>query len=138
MSIVVGYIPTPEGRAAIRVAADEARLRGRRLVVISSHEGGEGFRGEDEIRVARELENVRAKLDAAGVPHETHTYVRGNDPSEDLVRAAKDFDATLIVIGLRRRSPVGKLLLGSNAQRTLLDATCMVLAVHAEDSPEID
>ena len=138
MSIIVGYIPTPEGRAAIRVAADEAKLRGMRLVVISSHEGGEGFRGEDELRVARELERVQQGLDAAGLPHETYTYVRGNDPAQDLVKAAKDFDASLIVIGLRRRSPVGKLLLGSNAQRTLLDAPCMVLAVHAEDSPESD
>ncbi len=46
--------------------------------------------------------------------------------------AAERSSADLIVIGLRRRSPVGKLILGSNAQRILLDAPCPVLAVKPE------
>ena len=55
------------------------------------------------------------------------------DPAEELIAAADRTDAEFIVIGLRRRSPVGKLLLGSNAQRVLLDASCPVLAVKAEE-----
>ena len=55
--------------------------------------------------------------------------VRGFEPAEDLISIAETSDAALIVIGLRRRTPVGKLILGSNAQRILLDAPCPVLAV---------
>ena len=62
---------------------------------------------------------------------EFHEFVRGDSPSEDLIQCARDEGADLIVIGLRRRSLVGKLLLGSNAQEILLDAECPVLAVKA-------
>ncbi len=58
--------------------------------------------------------------------------MRGNDPAEDLISVAESEAADFIVIGLRRRSPVGKLILGSNAQRILLDASCPVLAVKAD------
>ena len=56
----------------------------------------------------------------------------GFEPAEDLLSIAEASSAELIVIGLRRRSPVGKLILGSNAQRVLLDAPCPVLAVKAQ------
>ncbi len=55
------------------------------------------------------------------------------DPAEDLINVAGEVSADFIVIGLRRRSPVGKLILGSNAQRILLDAPCPVLAVKAAE-----
>jgi nucleotide-binding universal stress UspA family protein len=57
--------------------------------------------------------------------------VRGLEPAEDLLKVAEEVSAELIIIGLRRRSPVGKLILGSTAQRILLDAPCPVLAVKA-------
>jgi nucleotide-binding universal stress UspA family protein len=65
------------------------------------------------------------------VPYELRASAPSLDPAEDLIGTAEDTDAAFIVIGLRRRSPVGKLLLGSNAQRVLLDASCPVLAVKA-------
>jgi len=58
--------------------------------------------------------------------------VRGLEPAEDIIAVAQEVSADFIVIGLRRRSPVGKLILGSNAQRILLEAPCPVLAVKAE------
>ena len=75
---------------------------------------------------------MEAQLADSGVEHEVRQLVRGFEPAEDLIGIAETADADLIVIGLRRRSPVGKLILGSNAQRILLDAQCPVLAVKAE------
>ncbi len=129
-TIVVGYVPKPEGHAALRRAAQEARLRNARLVVVNSHRGG--GRDQDDAESGDVLDSITREIGDAGVEHEVRQLVRGIDPADDLVNVAHEVDAEFIVIGLRRRSPVGKLILGSNAQRVLLDAPCPVLAVKAE------
>lgn len=120
-TIVVGYTAKPEGRAALARALDEARLRGSRLIVV--HTSAEN-----------EVSELRHELDAADIAYAIHEAPDALDPAEELINAADGSDAEFIVIGLRRRSPVGKLLLGSNAQRVLLDASCPVLAVKAASS----
>ena len=132
MAIVVGYVPRAEGKAALRRAAEEARLRNVPLIVVNSNRGGGHLDDEDAIEPERELADVRAELDAEGIKNEVRQLVRGLDPAEDLIAVAKETSADFIVIGLRRRTPVGKLILGSNAQRILLEAPCPVLAVKAE------
>jgi len=134
MSIVVGYVATKEGKAALRAASAEARLRNSRLVVINSNRGGKDLDREEATRYEAELDAVRQTLTDAGVEHEVRQLVRGVEPAEDLIKVAEETTAELIVIGLRRRTPVGKLILGSNAQRILLDAPCPVLAVKADES----
>ncbi|MGH3444977.1 MAG: universal stress protein [Nocardioidaceae bacterium] len=132
-TIVVGYVPKPEGQAALRRAAEEARLRKARLVVVNSHRGGREFDRDDALDSGAQLEEVRATLREAGVEHEVRQLVRGMDPADDLIGVATEVNAEFIVIGLRRRSPVGKLILGSNAQRVLLEAPCPVLAVKSAE-----
>ena len=132
-TIVVGYVPKPEGKAALRKAVEEAKLRNSRLVVVNSHRGGREFDREDAIASESQLEEVKDELRHSGVANEVRQLVRGMDPAEDLVNVATEVSAEFIVIGLRRRSPVGKLILGSNAQRVLLDAPCPVLAVKATE-----
>ena len=131
-TVVVGYVPKPEGEAALRTAISEAKLRGAGLVVVNSHRGGSDFDADASTQAEREMNSVRRTLDEAGVEFEIRQLVRGFEPAEDLISIAEASAAELIVIGLRRRSPVGKLILGSNAQRILLDAHCPVLAVKAD------
>jgi nucleotide-binding universal stress UspA family protein len=128
VTIVVGFVPTKEGRAALTRAVEEARMRRARLVVINSNRGGRDF-DEDTRAAEAELRRVNDELEGEGLELEVRQLVRGNEPAEDLISVANETDADLIVIGLRRRTPVGKLILGSNAQRILLDAPCAVLAV---------
>lgn len=127
MKIIAGFLQSPEGRAALDRAIEEARLHDAELVVIHT------LRDEvEEIQSYRdELAQVEQRLDSEDVRHRIRELVRGNNPGEDLLEAAKEEEADLIVIGVRRRSPVGKLVLGSNAQHVLLHADCAVLAVKA-------
>lgn len=129
MDIVVGFIRTPEGRAALERAEEEARLRGARLVIVHSSRGGTRESPEDALANRQDLEAIGDRLAAGDVEHELRELVRGETPAEDVVGVANELGASMIVIGLRRRSRVGKLVLGSNAQDILLTADCAVLAV---------
>src|SRR5690349_16193446 len=121
-TVVIGYVPRPEGDAALLAGIEEAQRRGARAVVVHAlldgHTEEPAYVGE-----------VRSVLDHSGVEHELRALEGGVDASDGMVAVADEVDADLIVIGLRRRSPVGKLILGSNAQRVLLDAPCPVLTV---------
>ena len=130
-TIVVGYVPRPEGAAALTAGIEEARRRGARLVVVSSHRGGAEYDAGAAREAEQEIERIRTQLVESGVEHEIRHLIRGFEPAEDVLAIAETEDADLIVIGLRHRTPVGKLLMGSNAQRVLLDATVPVLAVKA-------
>lgn len=130
-TIVVGYVPKPEGEAAVRRAVEEAKLRNSRVIVVNSHRGGREFDDDDSGRTEEELGKVEQLLRDAGVEFDVRQLVRGQDPADDLISIAWENSADLIVIGLRRRTPVGKLILGSNAQQILLQAPCAVLAVKA-------
>jgi nucleotide-binding universal stress UspA family protein len=129
MTIVVGYVPTPEGEAALTAAVAEARLREQPLHVVNSSRGD--ALADSHFASEQALQGVRTRLEKAGVVYEIAQEVRGNDASEEVVEAADRVQASLIVIGMRRRTPTGKLITGSQAQRILLDAHCPVLAVKA-------
>ena len=117
--IVVGYSARAEGRAALTRALSEARLRDAALIVVNMSPDAEAA-------------GLVEQLTASGLGYEIKSATDGQDSAEELIRTADNPHADFIVIGLRRRSPVGKLLLGSNAQRVLLDAACPVLTVKAE------
>ncbi len=129
-TVVLGYVPKPEGEAALDASISEARLREADLVVVNAHRAHHGDAGADDSKA--ELDDVRARVEAAGVVVDVRHPETGLEASEDLLAIAEEVGAELIVIGLRRRTPVGKLILGSNAQRILLDAHCPVLAVKSD------
>ena len=128
-AVVVGYVAKPEGEAAVEQGIAEAKLRNATLIVVNSHRGGREFDDDASVQTDRDLTALEARLKESGLEYEVRQLVRGFEPAEDLIGIAESSDAELIVIGLRRRTPVGKLILGSNAQRILLDAHCPVLAV---------
>jgi nucleotide-binding universal stress UspA family protein len=129
MTVVVAHLSTPEGREALDTAATEAVRRGTELVVVV----GDAASPEAEAARADDLRDVEQVLAGSGAS--LRVEEGATDLADDLVSTAERAAADLIVIGLRRRSPVGKLILGANAQRILLDAPCPVLAVKPERAP---
>ena len=129
MTVVCGYVPTPQGRAALTAALDEADRRGEGVYVLNTSRGDALV--DTSYADEGDLADVRARLEESGVPFTLEQVVTGHDGADGVLAAAREHDASVIVIGLRRRSPTGKLLFGSTAQKVLLEADCMVLAVKA-------
>jgi nucleotide-binding universal stress UspA family protein len=129
VSIIVGYVPTPEGEAALERAILEARKDNTLLVVINSSRGDAPV----DKRYAQEdaITNIGDRLRNEGIEHQILQPVRGNEAANEVLHAADEYRADLIVIGLRRRTPVGKLIMGSTSQQILLEADCPILAVKA-------
>lgn len=140
MKIVVGYSVTAEGAAALDRAIEEARLRDAELHLVRVLPGliAENPRRareqEEQQRVSRkELGEVEQRLEDEGVRAVVSVLdsETAESPSGAMLDYVRDAAADLLVIGLRHRSPVGKLVLGSTAQDLLLGAPCPVLAVKA-------
>ena len=126
MTVVVGYIPDQYGEAALTAGIEEAERRGTGLVVVNATKGDalvdRRYVGEAG------LAGLEERLAGLDVTHEVRQAI-GPDVAEEILRVATDTDAAVVVIGLRHRTPVGKMIMGSVAQQVLLDAHCAVLAV---------
>jgi nucleotide-binding universal stress UspA family protein len=128
--IVVGYSADPYGRAALEHSIEEAKLRGTTLKVINSTTG-EAY-ADPRFARSGQVHDVEKRLADCGVEFEL-TQPVGVDTAEELLKAMDGHDAELLVIGIRHRTPVGKLLLGSVSQQLLLDCPKPVLAVKPDE-----
>lgn len=130
MSILVGYVPTPVGEAALRMAIAEAKLRDQELLIVNSVR--EGVLVDKSVASSEDIERVKQSVADAGIKARILESVHTNDLAEEILDLAEKHDVSLIVIGLRQRSQVGKFIMGSHAQRILLQAEHPVLAVKAD------
>jgi len=127
--IIVGYTPTPEGEAALEHAIGEANIHGDELLVVNV--SAQSDPPDTTFATDAEVARVRANLDAEGLTYTLRQLVRGKDAAEEILDLSQELHVRGIVIGVRHRTPVGKLLLGSHSQRILLEAHCPVIAVKA-------
>ena len=129
-TIVVGFLPSKTGEAALQEATRLARESGSKLVVINSSRADATY--DPALATSAMLEVIDEALKGAGVDHVVEQPL-GHDPADHLFEAIERYSARLVVIGLRRRSLLGRILFGSTAQRVLLHPTCSVLAVKPQD-----
>ncbi len=129
MTILVAYVPRPEGQAALDKGVEIAKRRKERLVVVNASPGG---RKEDVAMAdAQDIERVEALLAGSGVDAEFKQFVRGQSAVAEIEAMVESLQVSVLIIGLRKRTAVGKLILGSVAQELLLSVPCPVLAVKA-------
>jgi nucleotide-binding universal stress UspA family protein len=130
MTILVAYAPRPEGQAALDKGMELAKERNERLLVVNASPGGAK---EDAAKAdVEDVERVEKLLENSGLDAEFKQFIRGNNAVAEIEKLVDSLPASLLIIGLRKRSPVGKLILGSVAQELLLSVSCPVLAVKAK------
>ena len=129
MKILVGYDGTNSAREALKLAKSQAKAFGASVEVVTSMQKGTESERKDIEQAERGLEYSRALLEDGGIECNTHLLIRGLSAGEDLVEFANENRIDQIVVGVKRRSKVGKLLLGSTAQYVILQAQCPVVTV---------
>jgi nucleotide-binding universal stress UspA family protein len=129
MTILVAYAPRPEGQAALIKGMEIAKSRGERLLVVNASPGG--AKEDAAMADAQDIERVEALLAESGLDAEFKQFVRGQSAVAEIESMVTSQQVSLLVIGLRKRTAVGKLILGSVAQEILLSVACPVLAVKA-------
>lgn len=129
MTILVAYAPRPEGLAALNKGIEIAKRRSEPLMVVNASPGGN--KDDPSAVDVQQFERVEQLLAETGLKAELKQFVRGKTAVEEILALVDSLPASLLIIGLRKRSPVGKLIMGSVAQELLLSANCPVLAVKA-------
>ena len=129
MTILLAYVSRPEGRAALEKAIEISQERQEPILIVNASPGG--LQEDSAMVPAFEVEQIEAELAAKGIQAEFKQYVRGNKAVEEINDMVETRDISILIIGLRKRTAVGKLLLGSVAQEILMTVSCPVLCVKA-------
>ena len=129
MKILVGYDGSNSGKEALNLAKKHAMAFKGEVDVITSMLKGTEKKRADMDQAKRGLEYAEALLKENNIPCKTHLLIRGLTSGEDLVEFAKENNIDEIIVGVKRRSKVGKLLMGSTAQYVILNAHCPVVTV---------
>jgi nucleotide-binding universal stress UspA family protein len=119
MSVLVAVPDSPEGLAALSAGVSEAELLGTDLIVMNL---------------------ALTPIDTSLIPDGTQVKVleragkSDRDPAEAVLDEIRDHDVSRLVIGIKRRTPIGKAVLGSVSQRLLLDSPVPVVAVKLHET----
>lgn len=129
MTILVAYVSRPEGQAALDTAIAMSKERNEPLLVVNAGPGGQ--QEDPSLVLAYEVERLEGLMASQQVKGEFKQFVRGKDAVEEINDLVDSHDISMLVIGLRKRTAVGKLIMGSVAQEILMTVSCPVLCVKA-------
>jgi len=129
MKIMVGYDGSNAAKNALTLAKIHAKAFKAKVYILSSMVKGSERHVEEIRNTEHELEYIKSQFEEENISCETHLLIRGLTPGDDLVQFAKDNNADEIIVGIEKKSKVGKFVFGSNAQYVILEAHCPVVTV---------
>jgi nucleotide-binding universal stress UspA family protein len=129
MKILVGFDGSKASKAALKLAAEHAQAFDAQIFLVQSMVGGPEVPKRDFEKAESELEYQKSQFINKNIACESLLSIRGLESGEDLVRLAKEQQVGEIILGVKRRSKVGKLIFGSTAQYVILNAPCPVVTV---------
>ncbi len=129
MEIMVGYDDSRVAKDALDIAMQHAQAFNARVHIVTSLVSGIDIPKKEFDRIEKKLEYAESLFKDKKIPCKTHLLVRGLQAGEDLIKLANETDIDEIVVGVKRRSKVGKFLFGSTTQYIILHATCPVVTI---------
>jgi nucleotide-binding universal stress UspA family protein len=129
MKLLVGYDGSATADKALEIAMEKAKIKNARLYVVTSMSKGTESQLHDIQEKEKNLEDIKKKLQAQDIDCDTILLIRGVDAGHDLVEFANENDVDEIFVGVKKRSRVEKMILGSTAQHVILHANCPVTTV---------
>ena len=129
MEIMVGYDDSRVAKDALDIAMQHAQAFSARVHIVTSLVSGIDIPKKEFDRIEKKLEYAESLFMDKKIPCKTHLLVRGLQAGEDLIKLANETDIDEIVVGVKRRSKVGKFLFGSTTQYIILHATCPVVTI---------
>jgi nucleotide-binding universal stress UspA family protein len=132
MTVLLAYIRTPDGDAALAAAVDEARWRATNAVVVNVTRPAAEV--DSPFSAEQQLDAVAALFQRAGVDVEVRQLPASTERARDILAVVSEIQPELVVIGMRKRILVAELMLGRTSQRIIRDADCPVLVVKPPSS----
>ena len=129
MNFLVGYDNSKATINALETAKKYGLAFNAKIHILTSTPYGPELETAEYEETKATLERLKNDFRAEGIACETHMITRSLSPGEDLIDFAKHHAIDKIIIGTKKKSKIGKLLMGSTAQYVVLEAECPVVVV---------
>lgn len=129
MNFLVGYDNSKVTPYALEVAKKYAHAFSAKIYILASTPYGPELEATEYEETQAALERLKSEFNAEGIDCETRMMTRSLSPGEDIVDFARQNTIDKIIIGTKKKSKIGKLLMGSTAQYVILEAECPVVVV---------
>jgi len=126
--ILLAYVPSATSEAAFAFAVEEAERRDASLLVLASERAPDPRKA----RGVTDQRPLQERLEETGLAFELRTVPKRDDPADDILDAVEHDDVDLVILGIRKRTPIGKILLGSTSQRVAIESPVPVVMVKPE------